>query len=913
MPLAVEELTRWLHQAYPFSPHLERLIAARPWLQPWLAATLPQPLTRETIADFVAAPPLSGAPTLEAVLRHLRAAVFAHSALRDLVGQAPLDEITQAMTHFAEVAIDATYSHHYLALTERYGRPQSPSGWEQELIVVGMGKLGGGELNVSSDIDLVFVYPEEGETAGPKIISNAEFFTLLGKRLIQALAEPTGDGFVFRVDMRLRPHGDSGPLVVSFDMLEDYLVTQGRTWERYAWIKARALTSECWPQLEALVRPFVYRKYLDFGAIEAVRDLHAQIRREVARKDRQDHIKLGPGGIREIEFIAQVHQLIRGGRDPQLQIRPTRGVLARLAERGLITSEAHQALDAAYCFLRRVEHRLQYWADAQTHDLPRDPNQQQRLAEAMGFPDWPAFRTALEAHRSAVSTLFNNLFGKEEEATPFDGAWYAAGDRSSYREALAELGYRDAEALAHRLETLKNAPRFMSSPTARLRRDNLIARAITVAATFTPPDPTLSRLLDLFEAIGGRTSYFALLDEHPKALERVAQIVASARWAATYLCRHPILLDEALDERVLAEVPDWSLFQAQLTERLSWHDGDTEAQMNWLREAHHAQLFRLLLKDIAGKLTIERLSDHLSALADAILEASLPFVWQTLRRRHCERPQFAVIAYGKLGGKELGYAGDLDLVYLFDDPHPEALDTYCRLAQRLATWWSARTAAGELFELDLRLRPDGEAGLPATPLARMERYLIESAWTWEHQALTRARFAAGDPHLGARFEQLRRSILIIERDPTKVASEILAMRHKMAKEHRLDPERFHLKHDPGGLIDVEFLVQTLILTHAPRHPELIDNAGNIALLARAGSAGLIPASLAGAVADVYRELRRAQHRLRLDERPLLLPRSEIEPLTAPVRTLWAHLFANITPASELGPAQNTYLAKPLLP
>ncbi|WP_217125111.1 bifunctional [glutamate--ammonia ligase]-adenylyl-L-tyrosine phosphorylase/[glutamate--ammonia-ligase] adenylyltransferase [Hydrogenophilus thiooxidans] len=902
--------SNWLTTAVRYSPHLAHLLSARPWLADWLAKTVTQPLTTATLEDFLQTPPFAQNATeipLDARLRQMRAAVFAHCAVRDLALAAPLEEITGAMTRFAECAIRHAYDHHYAALIERHGRPQSEGGWEQEFLIVGMGKLGGGELNVSSDIDLVFVYPEEGETAGPKILSNAEFFTKLGRRLIQTLAEPTGDGWVFRVDMRLRPHGDSGPLVVSFEMLEDYLMTQGRTWERYAWIKARALTGERWQELENLTRPFVYRKYLDFGAIEAVRDLHAQIRREVARKERQDHIKLGRGGIREIEFIAQVHQLIRGGREPTLQVRPTRTVLRLIAERGLIAPETQAGLDAAYCFLRRVEHRLQYWHDAQTHELPKETERQALLAEAMGYENWEAFRAALDHHREFVSRTFDALFGKEETEQTYDAAWFAAADPDEAARALESLGYADPRPLALRLEALKNHPRLQAiSPASRRRRDQIVAHALTVAAQFPAPDTVLARLIDLFEAIGGRTSYFALLDEYPQALEQIAKIVASSRWAATYLARHPILIDEALDARALDEVPNWAEFQRALTEQLALRADDTEAQMNWLREAHHAQLFRLLLKDLAGRLTVERLSDHLSALADAVLEASLPIVWKTLRRRHTETPHFAVIAYGKLGGKELGYASDLDLVYLFDDDHPDALDSYCRFAQRLATWWSTRTAAGELFEIDLRLRPDGEAGLPATPYARLVDYLIDAAWTWEHQALTRARFAAGDPALGKRFEALRRFILAIERDTTRLAGEIVAMREKIRAEHPAKAGQFNLKHDFGGLIDVEFLVQYLVLAHAPHDPELAENAGNIALLSRAAARHLIPSELAEAVAETYRHLRREQHRLRLDEKPAVVPAETITDRTEPVRALWHHLFAHTVPASKLGAAKQTY-------
>ncbi|MCX7946452.1 MAG: bifunctional [glutamate--ammonia ligase]-adenylyl-L-tyrosine phosphorylase/[glutamate--ammonia-ligase] adenylyltransferase [Hydrogenophilus sp.] len=905
-------LSEALTVAFRYSPHLADLLAARPWIGEWLTPRLERPITHSDLDAFFVDPPFppctSAHPDerLMIALRHLRAAHFAHTALRDLALAASLDEIMHAMTLLADFAIPLVYEHHYLQLADRYGRPQSEDGWEQELIVIGMGKLGGGELNVSSDIDLIFVYPEDGETAGERHLSNAEFFTQLGKRLVYTLAHPTAEGHVFRVDLRLRPHGDSGPLVVSFAMLEEYLVTQGRAWERYAWIKARPLTGERTGQLDAIVRPFVFRKYLDYSALEAVRDLHAQIRLENARRDRQNHIKLGPGGIREIEFIAQAHQLIRGGRDPTLQRRSTRATLARLAETGQLHPEKWRLLDDAYCFLRRVEHRLQYWRDQQTHDLPRTPLQQQRLAESLGFTGYACFLDTLEYHRQVVSEHFQALFGKEEPSPTRNAAWYAASDRNILASFLTELGYTNPSSLAERLETLKSTRVAPLSSEGRRWRDNLIVRFLDVARTFRDPDSTLARFLDLVEAIGRRSSYYALLNENPQALARIADILSASRWAAGYLCRHPILLDELLDPRTLADEPDWLSYAHELQEQLALRRPDTEAQMNWLREAHHAQLFRLLMRDLAGHFTVERLSDHLSALADATLAATLPETWRTLKRRHTDAPTFGIVAYGKLGGKELGYAGDLDLVFLFADPHPEALDIYCRFAQRLTTWWSARTAAGELFEIDLRLRPDGEAGLPATPFPRLERYLLKEAWTWEHQALTRARFVAGAPELGDAFEALRRRILTIPRNPEPLAREVVAMRAKISAEHPIPQAHFHIKHSRGGLLDVEFIVQYLVLAYAPQNPLLLDNVGNIALLHRAAAAQLIPSDLAEGSAAAYRALRAEQHKLRLDERPLFLAPHEVSAIVEPVIALWNHLFATVSPAEHLGPAANTY-------
>lgn len=877
-----------------YSPFLARLLESRPWLTERLAATLDLPIDREAMQTFLADPPgplpFDPDERLEAALRRLRTRVLAHVALRDLAGRADLDEVTGTMTTLAEVALEAAHDHAFERLIERHGRPLSPSGWEQELLVVGMGKLGGRELNVSSDIDLVFLYPEDGDTAGPKILSNFEFFERLGRRIIHLLGAPTADGFVFRVDMRLRPHGDSGPLVCSFDMLEDYLLTQGREWERYAWIKGRVLRGERWQELESLVRPFVFRKYLDYGAIEAMRALHAQIRHEVMRQDRLDDVKLGPGGIREIEFIAQVHQLIRGGRDPALQIRPTRQVLRRLAERDILPAETAAALDEAYVFLRRVEHRLQYWEDAQTHRLPRDDTQRLLLAQAMGHPDWPSFERELRRHRERVAAESTHVFGQEARSTTVAVPVLSAAV-DELEHCLQERGFARPQELARRIDAFRTSPRTRALTAAdRNRLDALLPRAIDIAATHPKRDEVLERLLELFEAIGRRSAYLSLLQEYPQALRRVAELVGAARQAATYLTRHPILLDEILDERHLDEEPDWPAFAHELERLLDALEPDAERQMDLMREHHHAQAFRLLMRDLAGRLTVERLSDHLSALADTLLNLTLRYVWRKLRRRHTDTPRFAVIAYGKLGSKELGYVSDLDLVYLFDDPHPDALETYTRYAQRINTWLSTRTAAGILYEVDLRLRPDGEAGLPVTPLEGFHRYQREKAWTWEHQALTRARFCAGNPELGARFEAIRREILCLPRDPAKLREEVLAMRQKMRDAHPSRPGLFHLKHDPGGLIDVEFLVQYLVLAHAHEHPELTANTGNIALLRCAADLGLIDATLARQVADAYRELRRLQHRQRLDELPAVVPEGEAAALREPVLALWRQIF-----------------------
>ena len=885
-------------QARRLSRYLARMLDSQPWLAEALAASIERPLAEADLQRFVAAREVlhgGGDGALRPALRQLRMWTLCHLIVRDLALGAPLAEVTETMTLLAEVALRHAHDVLRAGLVERHGQPLSPTGWEQELLVVGMGKLGGRELNVSSDIDLIFIYPEDGDTGGRKAISNYEFFEKLGKQLIQALAEITEHGQVFRVDMRLRPNGDSGPLVCCFDMLENYFVTQGREWERYAWIKARVMLGERWPELEQLARPFVFRKYLDFGAINAMRELHAQIRREVARRERANNVKLGPGGIREIEFIAQVFQLIRGGRDTALQVRPTLAVLARLPERGILSEEAVTELSNAYVFLRRLEHRLQYLDDAQTHDLPEKDEDRALIAEAMGFADYAALLAVLDAHREVVSRHFDSVFGDpSEEDHSLDATWANARDTEAATGALGELGYRHPRMAAERLAAMHASPRYRQLPNnIKSRFDALMPRVLEAAASTPGADETLARMLDLIEAIGRRGAYLALLQQYPQALRRVADLMSASRWGAQFLTRHPILLDEMLDARSLDNAPDWKAFRASLAEELEALEPDMERQMDVMRERHHAQVFRLLTQDLAGLLTVEKLADHLSELADIVLDLTLPLCWRRIKIRHREAPKFAVISYGKLGGKELGYASDLDIVFLHDDEAGEAPEVYTRLAQRVSTWLSSQTAAGQLFETDLRLRPNGESGLLVSSLESFRSYQLKSAWVWEHQALTRARFSAGDRTIGEAFERIRCEVLCMRRDLPSLRAEVLAMRHKMRDAHGSRSEEvFDLKHDEGGLIDVEFLIQYLVLGHSHDHPRLTGNLGNIALLGIAGELGLVPADLSAACADSYRELRRLQHRQRLNERPSRVDPAEAAAARKPVRALWRAVFGD---------------------
>jgi [glutamine synthetase] adenylyltransferase / [glutamine synthetase]-adenylyl-L-tyrosine phosphorylase len=891
MSPAVAPPTESIRYAASLSRFLQRMLGSRPWLQACLEASVAAPLDEPAMLAFLHSAKLDG-DNLRSVLRRLRAWVLCHLVVRDLSRRASLAEVTETMSVLADVAVKSAHDIIREDLVRRYGEPLGPGGWVQEFIVIGMGKLGGRELNVSSDIDLIFVYPEDGDTGGKQVISNFEFFEKLGKQLIKALTDVTEDGQVFRVDMRLRPNGDSGPLVCGFDMLENYFITQGREWERYAWIKARVMNGERFRELEALSRPFVFRKYLDFGAINAMRELHAQIRREVARRDMADNIKLGPGGIREIEFIAQVFQLIRGGRDRALQIKPTLQVLRLLGERGLLDPRTVAELSAAYDFLRRLEHRLQYLDDAQTHNLPENGVDQGHIAEAMGFPNYPTLQRALDEHRARVSRHFEDVFANPaEEGHQLDALWASADDMENTASALDRLGYTAPEQAARRLSGIRASSRYLQlPPKIRTRLDALVPRLIEAACNMPDADSTLSRGLDLLEMVSRRGAYLALLQQYPQALQKVVELISTSAWAAQYLNRHPILMDELLDARHLEAAPDWPAFRAELAAALAELEPDMERQMDLMRERHHTQVFRLLTRDLAGVLSVESLADHLSALADIMLELTIPMCWAKIKNRHREQPRFAVIAYGKLGGKELGYASDLDIVFLYDDDAPEAPELYSRLGQRMNTWLSSQTAAGTLFETDLRLRPNGESGLLVSSMEAFRRYQLEAAWVWEHQALTRARCAAGDPALGRSFDAIREEVLGQRRDLDKLKAEVKAMRQKMMEAHGGQSPRFDLKHGRGGLIDVEFLVQYLVLGYAHAHPALIGNVGNIALLRQAGQLGLVDGHLAERCADSYRELRRLQHRQRLNDLPSRVPAETVEALRAPTVALWHEVF-----------------------
>ncbi|NOT15115.1 MAG: bifunctional [glutamate--ammonia ligase]-adenylyl-L-tyrosine phosphorylase/[glutamate--ammonia-ligase] adenylyltransferase [Methylotenera sp.] len=847
------------------SPFIHRTLAKDEALRLDLLNNLHIPYTLEAMKFFLAAQVIVDEISLKKALRKLRAHVMARMICRDLNGLADLYEVMRTTSQLAECTINSAIDYLHTWLADVYGQPVDADGYPQNLIVIGMGKLGGGELNVSSDIDLIFAYETEGNTTGEKSISNQDFFVRLAKKLIAAIDEITEDGFVFRVDMRLRPFGSEGALVSSLDALEEYYQNNGREWERYAWIKGHEVTGG--NQVSKLLKPFVFRKYLDFGAFASMRDLKIQIQRDVNSKGMHDNIKLGRGGIREIEFVAQVFQLIRGGQDVSLQVKPTLSVLALLKNKGLLPEKTVDELCEAYIFLRNVEHRLMYVEDAQTQELPKTDEAKARIAYAMNFANWDGFLAKLDAYRAQVQQHFDATFNDDETAKDAleleKSVWNSTINTEEAHTVLHNLGFADVQDTLRHLHTLHQSSRYLQLPElSRQRFDAVMPHVIAQSAKTPNSDTTLTRVIDLLESICRRASYLALLAEHPQAMQLLVKLCSSSPWLSNYLAQHPILLDELLDTRSLYAAPDFAALRRDLTQRLAEADGDVERQMDIMRHFKHANVFRFAVQDMNGELVLETISDYLSDLADLILSVSLATIWPNVRGKHREVPQFAVIGYGKLGGKELGYASDLDIIFLYDDA-PEAGEVYARFAQRINNWFNSLTSAGLLYETDLQLRPDGNSGLLVSSVAAFREYQLNKAWVWEHQALTRARFVAGDRAIGAAFDKIRIEVMTQARDAEKLKTEVLAMREKMRAAQHLSAEYFDLKQSVGGIIDVEFIVQYLVLAHANKYSQLTENIGNIALLQRAGALGLIDPNIANQVANAYRELRRLQHTAKL--------------------------------------------------
>jgi glutamate-ammonia-ligase adenylyltransferase len=855
---------------------------------------------------------------LKTRLRQLRRREMLRIAWRDLAGWADLNETLAVLSEFADACVHEALEKLHAWACAKNGEPRGEAGgWPQRLVVLALGKLGGQELNFSSDIDLIFAYPEEGETQGATPLSNHEFFIRLGQSLINALNENTADGFVFRVDMRLRPNGASGPLALSFAAMEHYYQTHGREWERYAFIKARAIAGDRAAGAELLktLKPFVYRKYLDYGTIESIRDMKAMIERETARKGMQGNIKLGRGGIREIEFIAQTQQLIRGGREPQLQERRLLTVLPRMVAAGCMESATCAELTQAYVFLRNIEHRLQMAADQQTQQLPTDEPGQLRLAFAAGFADVKSLADELERQREKVHRHFARLFRTEagdtgeRESERLAAVWLGTADAESAKQILRDSGYAQPEEALNLINALREGPMVSAYSTgARARIDRVVPLVLKAAAESDQPLTTLQRLMHLLEAVGRRTVYFSLMAENPQVLTQLVRLGGASPWIANWIAQHPILLDELLNP-TLYELPTPEALQDELRQRLAHiPEDDLELQMEVLREFRHGHVLRVAASDVGPGLAPEQTGSALAAVAESMVTAALELATRDLERKHgapqCPgrdtSPGFAVIGYGKLGSHELGYGSDLDMIFLYEGcdegmtrgtrPLPnEAF--FARLGQRLIHILTTRTPGGILYEVDMRLRPSGKSGPLVTSLAAFGDYQRDHAWTWEHQALVRARPVAGSPELARQFAAVREEILCRPRDPDKLKAEVREMRGKMAAEKvRHDDTQADVKHDPGGIVDIEFMVQYWVLRWAHEHPGLTRHTENIQLLEALKAEGLLEPARAELLTQAYRRYLSVEHRLKLMERGSLANPAELGDWPEKVRRIWDETF-----------------------
>jgi glutamate-ammonia-ligase adenylyltransferase len=859
-----------------------------------------------------------------AALRVLRQIAIARLAELDCWGGAPLEFVMRAMTDLAEYTLNVALRQALRELDALHGAPLGPLGQRAQLLVLGMGKLGARELNVSSDVDLVYVYDEDGETSGNadgrSRISCQEYFAKAVKLIYGLIGDATEHGIVFRVDLALRPNGKSGPPAISLAALEEYFQVQGREWERFAWLKSRviapvmgaagqrAAVDQAGAALRAMVLPFVFRRYLDYSVFDSLRALHRQIRENAARlslgrPERANDVKLSRGGIREIEFIVQLLQVVRGGQFPELRTRTTLEALLRVVRAGLMRPATADALARAYRFLRRVEHRIQYLDDRQTHQLPTADEDLLWIARTMGYPQYLPFLAELERHRDLVAQEFDTLLGGGAKAVGATGqgggedrdAPASGGADGSMLAEIEDLLPSLPERFRERVALWRTHPRVLAArDTARTRLARLVQRTAQWLAEGRVQEQAAIRLADWVEPLLRRESYLALLLERPQVHERLLRLLGAARWPARYLLRHPGVIDELANDSMVSERFDADEFEHELEHRLlaltRTGEDDEEALLDVLRRAHHAEVFRTLARDVEGRISVEQVADDLSALADSLLRVAARWCWLQLRNRHRDKPRFAIVGYGKLGGKELGYGSDLDIVFLFEDDDENSAEIYGAFVRKLINWLTAKTGEGDLYEIDTTLRPNGNSGLLVTTFEAFKSYQLgrgsNTAWTWEHQAITRARFVLGEPQLRERFDAVRRAVVTAPREAVALQGQITAMRERMRRARPVAPGLFDVKHSPGGMLDIEFAVQFLVLAHAAEHPELIDNAGNIALLLRAQAGGLLPEGVGEAASRAYRRLRQEQHRLRLDEAPTQVADTELAQERSAVVRLW---------------------------
>ena len=865
---------------------------------------------RRFYSDFLQNISIESEKKLLQIMRQFRCREMVRIAWRDLAGWSELDETLRDLTELAEVCIEFALEYFYQKACTRYGTPLTKDNTPINIVVLGMGKLGAWELNYSSDIDLIFAYAEDGVLNDRKETSYGEFFSRICRDLVKALDETTADGFVFRTDIRLRPFGDSGPIIMTFDGMENYYLTQAREWERYAMIKARQVAGdfESGKQLMAMIKPFVYRRYLDYGAFEELRSLKLQITQELMRKDRLENIKLGPGGIREIEFIGQAFQLIRGGKCPELQERSILKILSLLGQMELLPKQDAKQLQTSYCFLRRVENHIQQYQDKQTHDLPTDSNVQQILAFSMGFSDWSGFYTALGEIRKAVHKVFEQVFSISEKLETTESSeivWFGDNDEISFNY-LTDHGFKQADTTLKVIKGFKNS-RAISRLSAKGLGviDRLLPQLIDAIQNIDNQDITLKRVLDLVEEVAGRNVYLSLLAENPEALTQLLKLASASSWICQYLAQYPMLFDELLDTRSLYDPLNKNQLAKQLKGCLkNIATDDIEQMMIRLRQFKQINTLRIAAADIMGVIPVMVVSDYLTYVAEVILEYVVDQTWQIVTAKHGWPPNthqnklgFSVLGFGKLGGCELGYGSDLDMVFLYDcadgsvltdgDKKISCAQFYGRIGQKLRHILDTKMLSGVLYEVDLRLRPSGHSGLLVTHVNSYEDYLKNNAWTWEHQALVRARFVAGDVALKQQFEIIRYRILSLKRDTKLLKKDVCEMREKMRETlANKESNTFDLKQSIGGIVDIEFIVQFNILAHASEKKELTLYTDNVRLLEILNQHGFISNGQEEILRQAYCKYRDYGHHKILQGERATVRKDDFVEIRSQVEKIW---------------------------
>jgi len=919
-------LARELGQVLACSPYVGDVLERYPdTLQSLVeSGRLRRPLAARELQERLAASldGVSGAHAFEKALRVFRHCELVRIGWRDLRQLASLEETLGELSALADAAICAAVDRARAELEDKYGVPRSEGGDPVDFAVIGMGKLGGRELNFSSDVDLIFLFSEHGQTDGERVRSCEEFFRSMARRVVDLLNKKTGDGIVYRVDTRLRPFGDSGPIAISESALESYLAQHGRDWERYAWVKARVIND--WDGAHSLyediLRPFIYRRYLDYGVFDSLRDMKSLIEAEVRRKEFRDNIKLGRGGIREIEFIVQTLQLVRGGSVAELRERELLPALAKLVRPGGLPADVAAGLREAYVFHRRFENRLQAINDRQTHDIPVDALNRVRMAFAMEFPDWSSLEEVLSGYRQTVTTYFHDIVlsgSDERDATEPNmrliQAWASGASDDGILGVLADLGYPDPAEPLERLGAFRDSGFYLRlDEPGRQRLNRLIPAIVTSAARQSAPVDALAGALRVVESIGRRTSYFSLLNENPDALDRLVTLCARSDFLVRQIATHPLLLDELLDPRIFLDAPGHRTFAEDLEERLAAAPiDDPEARRDALCNFQQAAVFRVAVADLSGALALMKVSDRLTDIAELVLESALELAWHEQRAQNglpgCvvegewREARLAIIAYGKLGGLELGYGSDLDIVFLHDSAGEKqvsdgakSLDNatfFVRLARRIIHILTMATAWGGLYEVDTRLRPNGRSGLLVSNLAAFDRYQREDAWTWEHQALLRGRAVAGPQSIRTAFEEIRTAILTRYIRAKSLQADVVDMRARMRDElDRSTRELLDLKQGEGGVTDIEFIVQYLVLSQAGSIAGLVYYSDNIRQLAALAEHGVLAADEAEALSEAYRTYRRRMHRLSLAGHKSLVPRAEFAALAGTVRQVWQRTF-----------------------